>query len=202
MTVTVSGLLLRRDHMAAHYDQRGGLVDAYRIDVGGLTLAAGRIRVDLDHDGRPVGELVRVEQVERGDVHAVAVVEVDELADLGEPVYWSVDWEYSKAIPGRSCWVGRAPKLLGVSLVLAPAQRRARPVSIRRGDVRQPFDTYRWPIGWRHGSGVLARAAHHAGEALQLRHVDRRGQPLDTDRGPDKMTMHHSRHLGRVLAVR
>jgi hypothetical protein len=202
MTVTVSGLLLNRDHMAAHYDQRGGLVDAYRIDVGGLTLAAGRIRVDLDHDGRPVGELVRVEQVERGDVHAVAVCTADELADVTEPVYFSVDWEYSKSIPGRTCWVGRSPKLLGVSLVLSPAQRQARPVSIRRGDVRQPFDTYRWEFGWRRSQPLLARAAHHAGEALQLRHVNRQGEPLDTDRAGDKMTFSHSRQVGRVLAVR
>jgi hypothetical protein len=201
MTVTVSGLLLNRDHMAAHYDERGGLVDAYHVEVDGLTLGAERIDVTLDHDVT-VGELVRVEQVERGDVHAVAVCHLEELADLGEPLYFSVDWEYSKAIPGRTCWVGRNPNLLGVSLVLSPAQRRARPVTVRRGDVRQPFDTYRWPIGWRHGSGVLARAAHHAGEPLQLRHVNRQGQPLDSDRGGDTMTMHHSRHLGRVLAVR
>jgi hypothetical protein len=199
----VSGLLLRRDHLAAHYDQRGGLVDAYRIELDGLTLSAEQLRVDLDHDGVTVGQVVRLEQVERGDVHAVAVCNLDELADLDEPVYWSVDWEYSKAIPGRSCWVGRAPKLLGVSLTLAPAQLRARPVSIRRGDVRQPFDTYRWEFGWRRNQPLLARAAHHAGEALQLRHVDRRGQPLDTDRGPEKMTMHHSHAFaGSVLAVR
>ena len=87
-TVTRSGRRGGPATLAAHYD-RWGATDAHSYGELELELPAGGIKVDCDHDGVHVGDVVYAEARQRRQAPAVAVLENDGLDQVEQPVFFS-----------------------------------------------------------------------------------------------------------------
>jgi hypothetical protein len=125
---------------------------------------AARIPVDLDHNHRPVGEVVHLERVASGALFAVA--HVDERVDPERPTYWSAA---STSDPD-----GGDVEIEWLSLTFSPAALGLSPLKILDGKIDHRAVVERW--SWRdqltrNERELITRAAHS--------HLDRgRGEPL------------------------
>lgn len=144
MTVTVVGVVVDelghalRTEAAPTANGRGVEVRRSCYGVGAAAFRpeqAGVIPVDLDHDeAHPVGSVAFLERRD-GYLWAVAVVDVDGLADLPDPLYYSGDVTHH----------GDADATLSaLALTHRPASIAPRPVEVMPGDLRHAADNARW----------------------------------------------------------
>jgi hypothetical protein len=177
---TCWGIAHKAGGVSRTYNRSGRIADAHMIRRLELDLPASGLEVTLDHeDTSPsIGEVVYAE-VDRGDrLNVVSVVDGD-LTDVGEPVFYSGEFDCrSRSDLSGPVWIADRAYLIGMTLTTSPASFEARPLSFMRGDIRESIDRFSWPCSWRTSAPLLKRALEHTprGETRARRIV---GPPPD-----------------------
>jgi hypothetical protein len=168
MKLTAWGELGGPGTIAATRTRSGSLTSARSYDSVDLELPPEGIEVDVDHDGHRLGEVVRVELGRDDRLRAVAVLDNDRLASVGEDVFFSPVIEMRGRDLDGSTYIGESARLLGLSVTLSTARVGALPIRMRSGDVRSSVDRFRWPISWASSDPLLERAAHTKSLATRI----------------------------------
>jgi hypothetical protein len=187
---------------------RGGPARVLRVFVEfqvSLELPPDGCPVDLDHDGRKIGEVVHAKLRCDDRLPVVAVIDGLELDRAEQPVYFSpmmMMMMIGDGVHERS-YVARKAELLGLSLTFATRRVAPRPIEWLPGDVRIAADRGSWPfstlrIPWIERAAQLERR-HKAERILDLRERSDATADLQYE-GPRGRLQYVA--PGRILSVR
>jgi hypothetical protein len=215
MKATVWGCASRIGGLAAHTSLTGRIVGGHSYDELEAELPENGIEIDLDHDGKRVGEMVYGEIADDGRLNVVAVLDDDRITRVDEDVFWSSEMMMIGDVKHDS-YIAKRAELRSLALTCDPLTVGAWPVRWRTGDVRSSADRGSWAGIWR--EPLLQRAVECLGsrslETRSRRLVDLRERDTDFhglkpgDRAPSDWNsrvlpngLWRSAHAGRVLRV-
>lgn len=200
MTTTIIGQVIDQ---VGHSARREGLaLRGWFTDAAELRhRQASEIPLTADH-GEEIGSVLYLGRT-AGGVYAVAVTDHDQLADFGQPVYYSATTDCRASDGGDGV-------ILELALTAATARVAAQPVQTIAGDIRSSLDRGKWTprhdlVGRLLAATVEEIKFRRPGHPTYLRALGRPrpDRPVDTTlRALGRPRLERSQHTGRIISVR